>query len=220
MLPHEAIGGGFTARVIFIVEEHKKQVSPNHKRLKEEEALEETLVQDLERISQLCGNVAFTPAGEEAYVSWYIEQDKRLLNGHSPVEDPRFAAYCERRQTHLRKLMIVLSASRGDSLKIDVEDFNRAVQILEAAEVKMGRTFGGLGKARFSDVTEQVKDYMQKMGTTTRSILMAKFYRDVDGLTLKTIEETLQNMGVLKVTLLVGKGDKMYTWVNKDDEEE
>src|SRR5712664_2830695 len=216
MLPQEAIGGGFTARIIFIVEEAKGQTVPKHDMTQEELDLREKLIRDLERISYLKGRYFFTPDGEAAYIDWYEKQDALLTKGQAAVEDNRFASYCERRATHLRKVMMLMSASRGDSLEISLDDFTRAEATLRGAERKMHRTFGGLGQAKYSEATERVLDYIKMMGTTTRKVLMAKFYRDVDGPTLHTIEETLVQMGAIKVTLLPKDGDKVYYWLKKD----
>lgn len=214
MLPQEAVGGGFTSRVIFVVEERKGKTVPKHTLTTEERNLEGALTRDLDRINQLSGEFRFDPAGEKAYVEWYEEQDAMLAKGNSPIEDPRFAGYCERRTTHLRKLMMLLSASRGDDLILSALDFERALKVLKSTELKMARTFGGLGQAKYSDVTEKVMNYIKALGSTTRSVLLAKFYRDVDPATLRIIEEVLTQMKVVKITLLE-KGDKLYEWIGQ-----
>lgn len=212
MLPQEAIGGGFTSRVIFVVEERKGKTVPKHHLTAEELALQESLIHDLEMINQMRGQFKFSPEGEQSYVEWYALQDANLLKGKAAVEDTRFAGYCERRTTHLRKLMMILSACRGDDLMLTQQDFEAALAVLEMTEVKMGKTFGGLGKAAHSDSTEKVIEYIKMMGSTTRSVLMARFYRDIDSFTLKNIEDQLQQMKVVEVKLLPDKGEKMYTW--------
>lgn len=214
MLPQEAIGGGFTSRVLFIVEDKKGKTIPKHQLTPEELELKQTLIRDLEKINQLSGQMTFSPEGEAAYTAWYSEQDKLLAQGQQAVEDNRFAGYCERRATHIRKMMLLLSASRGDDLKLTLSDFIQARHILEEAEIKMAKTFGGLGKAAHSDATEGVMNYIKTMGITTRSVLMSKFYRDVDPFTLKGIEETLVNMKVVKIKLLEGN-EKVYEWVGE-----
>lgn len=214
MLPQEAIGGGFTARVIFIVEDRKGKTVASHDMTEDEVELRGKLKRDLERINtDLLGGFTFTAAGKQCYITWYEEEDKKLSKGQPAVEDVRFAAYCERRATHLRKLMLLLSASRGSSLQIDEPDFLRAKQILEQAEVKMSRTFGGLGKSRSSDATEQVLNYIKAVGTTTRKVLLARFYRDIDTNTLKDVETTLENMKVVEIKYLIESSEKVYHWV-------
>jgi len=215
MLPQEAVGGGFTSRVIFVVEEKKGKTIPKPEQTYENQELGGALVRDLERISQMAGAFRFAAAGEAEYVNWYTEQDEALGKGVAAVDDPRFAGYCERRATHMRKLMIIMSASRGDSMEINKSDFDRALKVLRSTEMKMHRTFGGLGRAKYSDVTEKVMDYIRAMGITTRSTLLAKFYRDIDGGTLKIIEEVMQQMGVVKIKLLPEKGEKVYEWIGE-----
>jgi len=172
MLPQEAVGGGFTARIVFVVEERKGKTVPKHTITREEEELKESLTRDLERIVQLNGPFHFDSAGETAYTNWYTEQDELMHKGELPVDDPRFASYCERRTTHIRKLMMILSACRGDDMLLTLPDFTKSLRILKATESKMHKTFGGLGKAEHSDATETIKNYLQTVGFSSRSLLM------------------------------------------------
>lgn len=213
MLPHEAVGGGFTSRVVFVVEEQKGKTVPKPQISDEQKELGEQLTRDLERIAQISGSFSFTPDGEDAYVEWYKRNDADLRKGHPPVEDNRFAGYCERRATHIRKLMMLMSISRGDSLEITAADFERADKTLRAVEVSMGKTFGGLGKSRTSDSTELIKNYIHGVRITTRTALLAKFYRDIDAFSLKQVEDTLTQMGVLQIEIKPDMRDKIYRWV-------
>lgn len=215
MLPQEAVGGGFTSRVIFVVEEKKRATVPEHTLTSVETELQEMLFRDLQLISLLKGNFTFSQEGKDAYTSWYTKEDDLLNKGEQAVEDPRFAGYCERRATHLRKMMMLMSVSRGDSLVIELQDFKRALALLKATEVKMHKTFGGLGKAKYGDVTELVMNYIRSVGITTRSSLMAKFYRDLDSGTLRGIEEMMQQMKVIQVKSIPDKGEKVYTWIEQ-----
>lgn len=218
MIPQEALGGGFTSRIIFVVEEKKKKIVPKHIITEREWELHGKLTRDLERIALLAGEITFSPAAEQLYTSWYVEQDTKLANKESPVSDNRFAGYCERRATHLRKLMLICSASRGDDLVIQKEDFDRAWMLLQGAEVNMHKTFGGLGKARNSDSIEQVMNFIKDARITTRTEIMRRFFRDIDLLDYNKIEETLEIvMKVIKVARVRDSesGDLIvsYTWV-------
>lgn len=213
MLPYEAIGGGFTSRVIFIVEERKRKIVPEFTITEKEELLGDTLVRDLDKIAKISGEFHMDASCKRDYVDWYIEQDRQTERGNYAVPDTRFSNYCERRATHLRKLTILSCISRGDSLIADVEDFNRARTLLESAEQSMAKTFGGLGKGRNSDATETIKTYIEKVGITTRKLVLQRFYRDVDGRTLSEIEETLRQMGCIKIKLLIQEQDKSYEWI-------
>lgn len=215
MIPQEALGGGFTSRIIFVVEEKKKQIVPEYNMTEEARQLGKALSNDLERIGNLKGEMTFTDEGKELYKAWYVRETDKLDNGNPAIDDSRFAGYCERRATHLRKLMMVCSASRGDDLKITADDFNKAKGLLEDVEINMGKTFGGFGKSRTSDEVDVVKNFIQEMGTTTRKLLLQRYYRDIEPAALTVAETTLQQMGVIKIKLLPDQGDKMYTWVGE-----
>jgi hypothetical protein len=204
--------------VIFVVEEKKGKTVSKHIFSEEELRIKTGLIRDLERISQLSGEFHFDKDGENAYVAWYEEQDRRLAAGDLPVADERFSGYCERRSTHIRKLCMALSASRGDDLIITKSDFDRAIGILRSAELKMHKTFGGLGTAAYGQITERVIQYIRAIGTVSRSGLMMKFRRDLDSGALKVVEEVLEMMHVVKITRDLSKGEVVYEWIgNKDD---
>lgn len=213
VLPREAVGGGFTSRIIFVVEEEKGKTVPKPVVTEEEERLRKSLIHDLCRINSMIGEFKFSPDGEEAYVKWYEEHDKEMAAGRPPVEDPRFSGYCERKATHLRKLMMIMSASRGDSMTITKQDFERASKILRAAELKMNKAFGGLGRAKYADSTEAVMNYIRAVGAVARSDVLRRFYRDVDAPTMRIIEEVLVQMKVIQIRELVDRGDRVYIWV-------
>lgn len=213
ILPEEAIGGGFTSRIIFVVEENKGKTVSLHTITQDEISLREKLKRDLERILLLSGHFRFSEEAESLYKAWYEQEEKHTMDGEPAIEDPRFAGYCDRRATHIRKLCMILSASRGDSMIIDSEDFERARKILVAAETKMPRVFGGLGKSPYSAVTEKVLNYIAMRKVVKRSILMQRFYRDMDGNILRTIEEILEYMKVVKIKRDPASGETVYEYV-------
>jgi hypothetical protein len=217
MLPQEAVGGGFTSRVIFVVEDKKGKTVSKHVLTKEELSLRDALERDLEKVSQLSGQFQFDSEGEHAYTTWYEAEDKKLASGNMPVADERFSGYCERRSTHIRKMSMLLSISRGDDLTIRKDDFDRALAILRSAELKMYKTFGGLGSAQYGKITEQVLQYIHTHKITTRSNLMSKFRRDIDGGTLRVIEEVMTHMKVVEITRDLAKGEVSYEWVGGEN---
>lgn len=217
ILPQEAVGGGFTSRIIFVVEEDKGKTVPEPILTDAERALRMVLKRDLERIATLSGEISFTPEAKATYISWYKGYEAKISSDHPPIDDPRFSGYLDRRSAHLRKLSIVVSASRGMDRLITLEDFNTADRILTAAEKKMPRTFGGLGRSQYSDITERILVYIRKMKEVKRSKLMSKFYRDLDPQTLDIVEETLNRMKVVKIIRDPGKGEVVYQFIGKDE---
>lgn len=211
MLPQEAIGGGFTSRCIFIFEERKgKSVAEEiytewHKERKKE------LVNDLNIISNLSGPYELSPEARQAYNEWYTEEDRKIAKGIYPIDDARFAGYCERRANHIRKLMMICTASRSNQNVIELIDFERSLNLLLAAEKKMPKAFGGLGRSAYSEAVEMVLDYLIVNKTCTRKDLMRQFYRDIDSGTLKVVEEVLEHMKIVKISTNVVTKDTTYT---------
>ena len=216
ILPAEAIGGGFTSRIIFVVEEEKRKIVPKPMLTEMGKKLRVVLKEDLERINTLVGEITFTPEAENIYMSWYEEQNMNMKAGRPPIKDPRFAGYCERRATHIRKLCMVFSASRGNDMIITSSDFERSHELLKKTEVKMVKVFGGLGSAKYSHIIEKVLQVLIKEKTVKRSELLRLFYRDLDSETLTIIEDTLSKMKVIKISLDLVGNEVTYTFIGKD----
>ena len=194
ILPSEAIGGGFTSRIIFVVEERKRKTVPTPQWTQEEEELRDALIHDLEIIKSLTGEFTMSDEAKQVYTDWYIKQDKNAERGLFPIEDPRFSGYCERRPTHVRKLAISFSSSRSNSLVVERQDFERALTALESVERKMSRVFAGLGEARYGKMTQEVLDFIRLKGYVSRTEVMQVYYRDIDRYTLDIIEKVLETM--------------------------
>lgn len=207
ILPSEAFGGGFTSRIIFVVEEEKRQLVSNPKVDPAIAAMREALVADLQQMALMAGPFMFHSETMDFYEDWYIRQAKTPA-----IKDPLFAGYCERRATHLLKLSMIVSASRSNSRVIYKEDFERALKLLEAVEPKMPRTFMGLGKAKYSEMTALIFDYLKRHGTASGSELLNKFHLDLDEYSMKIICGTLAARKVISIQYSAGTGDYYYTF--------
>ena len=203
ILPQEAIGGGFTSRVIFVVEDTKRAIVPRP--FMPDTKLKQALVNDLEKIHIMAGEMRMEENALEMYMDWYVKQSTQPV-----MKDTKFAGYNERRATHLRKLSMVCAASKRSVRVITLKDVERALTILEAAEAKMEKTFKGLGKSRYSEQTMQVFDFILASGTVNKSTILRKFYLDVDDYTCDIILKTLMSMHVVKVKTLHASGDVTY----------
>ncbi len=219
ILPEEAIGGGFTSRIFFIVEERKRKTVPNHQPTRREKELREYLREDLERINKIKGYYEFTEEACEKYEEWYIDQDRRIDNGDFPVHDSRFAGYCDRRATHIKKLCMVFAASRSDNMVIDSTDFDRALEVMIKAEVKMPKAFSGLGDSDYAKTTETLIKFFQRFPgqTIKRDTILTQFYRDMDMSTWVIIRDQLEAMKYLTVLIDPMHNNEEYTWIGPKD---
>lgn len=213
ILPEEAIGGGFTSRIIFIVEENKRKTVAKPRYTEEELKLKDALTKDLERIGTMAGRFSFSDEAEQLYIKWYEMEERKIAAGNPPIPDPRFSGYCDRRATHIRKLAMIVSASRRDTKIIMPEDFKRAQELLEAVEVRMHKTFSGIGGASYSAVIEKILDFIIIRKQVKRSQLLKQFYKDVDSAMLKSVEEVLSQMKLIEIRLQPGTGDCEYVYI-------
>lgn len=210
VLPPEAIGGGFTSRIIFVVEQRKGKIIKRPPPLDTD--LRGLLVNDLQVISTLSGQVTWTDDAAEFYANWYVNQEHDSEKGIKAIDDTRFYGYCDRRATHLRKLGLLMSVSRCNTLEIDVPDLERALELITKAELTMPQAFGGYGKSQYAEATESVLEFIMVNGEVTRSSLLRKFRRDVDSQTLKVVEEVLEQMKVVQIRRNPQEGEVTYVY--------
>lgn len=195
ILTREAIGGGFTSRVIFIVETGKEQTISNPNLYPPDEQLREELTTDLEHIHTLVGEFKFSEDALDLYTEWYEHEDEKARQGIFPVADPLFAGYAARRATHIKKLAMVLSVSHSDSLIIEPEDFHKALSLLEKAEEKMPSAFTGVGRAKHAEETEMVARFIEDHPGCSKGEILSAMYRTVDHEALESVMKGLLTMG-------------------------
>ena len=165
----------------------------------------------------IAGEFIMTDETRQIYSAWYQQEDDNIKAGKPPLDDPRFAGYCERRATHVRKLSMVFAASRSQELTIQSDDFQRALKLLLSAEKKMTKVFSGLGSAPYAKITEKLLHFFKQKGVVSRSETIVTFHRELDLPMLETIEKTLQAMKVIRIRIDTDKHEIWYEWRKKDD---
>ena len=204
MLSREAVGGGFTARCIFVVEQAKRQTILDPNEFPPDESLRQALLHDLEVIHTLQGEYKFSPDAKDAYKDFYRIQEENVLRGNPIFNVPYLEGYESRRQTHLMKLSLSMCVSRSNEQVVHVEDIERAAALLLETEKNMAYAFTGVGGSKFVRETEAVLAYLRSRGEATRSELMKAFYRDIDDVALESIVNVLSHMKVIEVHIVSG----------------
>ena len=222
ILPHEAIGGGWTSRTMFIVEAKKRKVVGDPDKIPPRPDLYESLLYDLEQIKTISGEVHFSAEAREGYIRWYETEEKKVEAGNPPIMDPRFSHYCARRATMIKKLAMALAASSAinNDPEITPPVFNRALTILEAAEKKMSSVFIGIGKAKFAEATESILNLIISRETITRGEILRRYYRDVDAFTMEAVEKVLLQMQVVKKVLNSATGEVIYSYIPQAEQKD
>lgn len=214
-IPPTAIGGGFTSRVIFIVEYEKGKIITNPNLIMIDDKLGDDLMRDLEIIFGIEGEFTFTPDGLKVYEKWYLDSEMKARDSIFAVKDPRFSGYNSRRSTHVRKIAMILSVSRGDDRLVTKEDFARALRMLEDAEVNMPSVFGRVGRSPHAQTLPVIMDFIKKRRVVKKMDVMRTFHRDIDKNALEEIEEALILMKLIRVESDEDK-QTSYRWLPKD----
>lgn len=202
-LPMDTIGSGLASRIIFVYASNRGKKVARPFKTEREKQLENLLTQDLEQIFLMKGTFKPTAKFVDAYEHWYTEKsDTEEINN-----DNKFEHYCARRQIHLLKLSMILSASRSNEMIIDEIDFIRAHNMLTYTESKMTSTFAGVGKSSFADVTQRLYLELAGKGILSRAEILRKYYHDVNSTELDVILSTLEEA---KLIQKIVKGDGIW----------
>ena len=204
-LPQNAIGGGLTSRMVLVYGDKKHKSCPCPFLSPEEKELFKELFRDLEDINQLRGEFKMTKDFLNTYSNWYMKSEEKPR-----FKDINFAGYNDRRATHLRKLSMVMSASRGDDMILTEMDFLNALTLLERTETRMPLALSGRGLLEKSNVLEDIIRLLSSKGTLTTSDIASRFYRDIDLDELNRMVRTMEKAGICSIAQM-GK-ETVLTW--------
>lgn len=197
------LGGGFASRGIYVYADTKRRhtaylsqtIPPGQKHL------EKLLVEDLQQIASICGAFQLTPEARKWGTTWYETLQKESAD---KFENERISGYLARKQTHLHKVALIISASHKDDLWIDVEDLQRAEALLAECEADIPKVFGQMGREIAQQHLGALWSSIQEVGKIYEKDLYGKVFRLMR---YGTFEETIHSMM---------KADLIERWVGTD----
>lgn len=198
-VPESAVGGGFTSRCLFIFGREKRHLTAYPKRLLPPgyHDNQQKLIADLEAIALLRGEYKLTKEAEEYGQHWY---EQLWTNKPQHLEGERFKGYVARKQTHLHKLCMVLSASEGESMVITKKHFNVAETLFESVEDDMLLAMDRVGRSEASLTLEQFLDFL----ATNKKVKQSDCYRYLarfgDFMLIQNVINTAITAGLVKTT--------------------
>lgn len=166
-IPIDAIGQGFSSRVIFVNGERsdKRFAFPPAPSME----AKKSILDRLNQIKSVCrGSATIEPDAEVLLAALYALW--------IPLDDSRFSHYSNRRFGHLLKLCIVFAAARL-STSISKRDVLYCNTVLTLTENSMPRALGEHGKAKNSGTTNKVLEYL--LANTDEPKTMAEIYKAV-----------------------------------------
>jgi len=195
--PPEALGNGFLSRMLFIQGETtgRKVTFPPPP----DELLRGYLINHLKEIKLLV-------KGQATLAPHVRSLCDKLYNNFLDIDDSRFKHYSTRRFTHLLKLALCIAAS---DLRTEVheEDCLKANTMLHFAEKMMPKALGEFGKSKYSDVSNQILDFLAKAKfPMTMRDLWIKVSKDLTKIQeLGEVLRNLQQANKIQVVKVAGK---------------
>lgn len=144
-IPEHMVGGGLMSRVLFVYGDHKRHLVAYPADLIEDSAYKEDerrLIEDLKIIGSMIGPMELTTEAKIWGVEWY---SKHWASRPEHLASDRYEGYLGRKQTHMHKLAMVLSAAETSDLKITKSHLELANAMLGGIEADMVKVFENIG---------------------------------------------------------------------------
>jgi len=186
-VPSEAIGGGFTSRVVFVFKDSIEKLVPFPHMSNETKELGKLIEHDLNEVAKMRGAFALEPKAREVYEKEYV----RFMRNSSLFEDPNLTGYAGRRHITLLKVAIIISASVRDDRNIDEIDMKIAIDVMKMVEEDMPKVLKAIRSEFVGDVSEEVLKLIMKHGVIDRSSLVKKMAYRLSSQQLNIILDTL-----------------------------
>ena len=173
--PEYLIGGGFTSRCVFLYADRKRQSVPyvDEAVPKMFNETRQRLIADLEQISMMFGEFQLAQDAREWGRDWYDRHWKTA----SVLSTDQYAGYLARKQTHIHKLAMILSASKTSELVISLDSLKTAEAMVTAVEQDMPKVFSRIGQNELTRGAATIVDLVHKSERVTKVELYKAMFR-------------------------------------------
>jgi hypothetical protein len=210
-IPYDAIGGGLTARIIFVCQTETPRKNPSPKVTNGMRKVKESLIEGLEKISQIKGQLSLSQGAEELYATWYTEREI--------PSDERLASFYEREHDHMLKVAILLAASSGELFRSNVissATIQESIMTIEKVKEYMSFAYSGIGEHESAKGYDRILQQIRDMGgEAEHSTLLRRNWYHYDSEGFKKVIDLL--METNRIRMRVSKtGKKSYLIVRED----
>jgi hypothetical protein len=201
-VPLVNISGGFVGRTLLVYADRRHKynslVGDSNK-----EVDIKSLSNYLHQLAKLKGKFKWTKEGADEFTKWYDDFRPRSEKMQDKTNT------IERMPDHIRKVSMLISASKSLSLEISKDDVDEAINEC----IKLGNTARRIthgGKNSLAEQTKKVLIYLLEADTksVSRSILLRKGFGDYDAVELDKIVDTLHQTGFVDIK---GGKETIYT---------
>jgi hypothetical protein len=196
--PEYMIGGGFTSRCVFVYTDAKRQeiAYPDEHVPEEFKSLQADLIHDLEIISQMVGEYKLSAEAREWGKQWYSHHWKHPPPG---LSNDQFGGYLARKQTHIHKLSMVISASKSSDLIITRESLEAAESFVSALEKDMPYVFARVGQTDVTKGSYDLLEILKKARRITQQDAFRLLFRNLSYRDFEIAVQSVINAGHARI---------------------
>lgn len=174
--PKSLIGSGFGSRPILLYADKPLRdvayPSRNMPVCGTRRAEERALVERLREIADYAGEFKLTEAAYRWGEVWYADYRAAQRNQGRSAE----SGFWERKQTHLHKLAMVISASRGEFPTITVEHMIEADYHIKSLSEDVAQIYGFIGQTETSKIAGDLVSTVAKIGPIDKKDLYRRYF--------------------------------------------
>jgi hypothetical protein len=177
---------GLLGRISFVHREKRKRLTSRISEvinLDEELYIRETLVEQLQKISEFKGSMDFTPEAGRIFDRWYEEI------GTKETDIQCASGFIGRKQDHALKFAMLFSISKRpysiDNV-IDSDAIRAGIELAEDCGISLNRIFANIPKSETMKLLSLMEKVLSDRGKISKSLWFSMFYRQAtnDQLTL------------------------------------
>jgi hypothetical protein len=198
------IEGGFTSRVIFVVDDSRKRAIPwPRPRDKNEDESIKRCLSDLRTTISSIEGIGISEGGLKKFSQWYTSKPSN--------RDSFLSSFEAREDDHVLRLAACLCINDG-TLEIQTNHISTAIKIISKAKAGANSLFGGdfSQSARLADAVTRIREILIDFGTDgiKHGELLRKMQKRLDAKELATLIKVLHECGMIQI-FEVGRG-KFY----------
>jgi len=200
-VPADAVGGGFTRRVNFVLATKKDRQVPWPKNGYN---CNDALIEDLRHISLIRGQFSFTRGARPIFERYYRSCEP------NEFDDEASAVYKTSKWANASKLAEVLSISRSDSLIINELDLQMAIDKVEDVAKDLKVVFRAVGESELASSSDRVIRFLEARGYASRAEIMACNWKNFTSNELDVILATFRESNMIGERQVGAK--TLYFW--------
>lgn len=169
-IPADAVGGGFTSRIIFIYQDKigRSMLFPRKKAHFEQ--LKKDMIEDLNHIRTQRGPMDLTPEAMAMAEKWYNDE-------MSKVHDARLEGYFGRKHDTMFKIAMCLSLASTDDRWVTAEHIDKALTLLKDNEASLGHIMATVTATEIGEKTGKILAIINKHEKLTHTELLKACWR-------------------------------------------